>query len=373
MAEVPSDASRVRVIALVVVSVVVVVGVVSAALWWAFSPREGDGGERRFEPAAETSASVPATAVAQEATAKAQPPAVQVEASPVYGPRVAYRIDDRIWVTDGTDAEPLPVARSKDGQYALSPDGTRVALAEDGALLIVDVATGKKVRVGDASMHAPIWSTDSRELYYVRGDGAGAVVRRVAADGRGDAPIHDGSEIAVSDKVIAVGYGETDSSLGPSRVALSTDGRTFAPVAVTGYVTGLAVTDTWLIVGTSKAGAPSILAYPVAGGRPTSLLGGSATEPPADWTQFCVSPDSRYLAVAATGDDGYSRVSIVPLGGGAVVAVPSRRDTYVNAWSADSQRLWYFEGNAMQGEDSALMRVSADGTLRQSVVQGAQR
>ena len=87
---------------------------------------------------------------------------------------------------------------------------------------------------------------------------------------------------------------------------------------------------------------------------------------------LAVSPDGTYVLAVATGDDEYSRMWVFDVERRRFSSLGTRRDAYPYGWSAEGAVL-YFEGNAYQGESSALMSIRPDGTGRRMVVSGAQR
>jgi Tol biopolymer transport system component len=90
------------------------------------------------------------------------------------------------------------------------------------------------------------------------------------------------------------------------------------------------------------------------------------------WGSVRPSPDGELLALAAQGDDGYSRTFIVSSGGGTPIALANRRDSYLHGWSAAGDRLFLIEGNTFQGETTSLVSVARNGTGRRILVPGAE-
>jgi WD40 repeat protein len=113
--------------------------------------------------------------------------------SPSRGERVAvvYFADEGIDVLDTEDGEVVAsVPASADVNSAgLSPDGERLAVAEDDApLRVVDVATGESVDADVTDVGAVLWSDDGRMVALAGGelvllDGEGDIVRHVELDG----------------------------------------------------------------------------------------------------------------------------------------------------------------------------------------------
>jgi len=133
-------------------------------------------------------------------------------------------------------------------------------------------------------------------------------------------------------------------------------------------VTGMRYIDT---TGAEKQVDPEIWVMRVDGSAPRRIVGKPQTERPFGYASLMLSPDGQRLLYAEAGDDGYSRASIVPVAGGTPVLLTVRRDTYPLGWSADGNSVFFVEGNAFQGEPTALMSVRADGMGRRTVVAGA--
>ena len=76
------------------------------------------------------------------------------------------------------------------------------------------------------------------------------------------------------------------------------------------------------------------------------------------------------LLYAAESDDGYSRMWLVPTAGGTPFALSSRRDNYPLQWSVSGKEILFIEGNAFQGESTALYHVSPTGSRRLLLVSG---
>jgi Tol biopolymer transport system component len=87
--------------------------------------------------------------------------------------------------------------------------------------------------------------------------------------------------------------------------------------------------------------------------------------------RLCASPDGAYLAYAESGDDGYSRAFVYDVAKRTSVALSVRRDTYPVCWTHDGSRVLFVEGNAFQGEATALMSARPDGMGRAVLVAGA--
>ena len=157
-------------------------------------------------------------------------------------------------------------------------------------------------------------------------------------------------------------------------VLVSRDSGPFRRVEVPGdVVTAVAAANDRLFVGLlSSEGIPAIVSVRLNGSRPGSVAGAPADASRTVWGVLRLSPDGSRLAACATGDDQVSRTSIISIGDGTTVPVDVRRDTYPKGWSRSGEYLNYIQGNAYQGEETALFRIGLDGTGRRILVTGAQ-
>lgn len=288
--------------------------------------------------------------------------------------RIAYRLGTTLYVANEDGSQPSPVARVAEGPYALSPDGLTLAVVADGRLTLLDTGSGAAVDVGPAIEEQPVWMPDSHTVLFVRRAGHAEEVRRVGRDGTGGTAVHAGSGVSVSPngRVIVVRGGSVSTQT-DDHVWVSTGGSRFRRVRVTGgFVTAIAAGDRRIYVGVADAeGRAWIEVMAPDGSSARRLSEGPLDDERADWGQLCLSPDGRHLGAVAVGDDGYSRISIIRLADGAVVRVLTRRDAYPRCWSASGDHLYYIEGNAYQGEPTALYRVAPDGAGRRLIATGA--
>lgn len=308
--------------------------------------------------------------------------------APGRAPFVAYRFAGGIWVSREDGTEPVKVADSEQGTFALSPDGSAVALVEQGELTILPVDLRQRTVVGDAQPHALAWEADSSALLYLRaiegGHGVTEVWRASRRIGVGPVKVvQAGAPAVASDGTIAalpipgVVMDPTAGSLwvlpsGRSATQVATRGQP-AACAVEGGVIAYAVigmryTD---VTGTEKQIDPEIWVMRVDGSTPRRIVGKPQTQRPFGYANLMLSPDGQRLLYAEVGDDGYSRASIVPVAGGTPVSLTVRRDTYPLGWSADGASVFFIEGNAFQGEPTALMTARAGGLGRRTVIEGA--
>ncbi len=289
--------------------------------------------------------------------------------------RIAYRLGATVYVADEDGQNPSPVIRATEGPFALAPDGRTLAIVQDGSLVLVDTETGHSTSVGEAVDEALVWTPDSAAVLFVRRAGQSHEVRRVRRDGTKDTMLRQGTAMSVSPggRTIAVFEGGIASSGG--YVWVSRDGGAFRRIkVVTGTVTGVAAGDDRVytaVVADGDEPDSRIVSVGLDGTHITRLAGAPAGEVPAAWATLALSPDGSTLAGSALGDDGYSRISLFALPGGAESRLALRRDGYVRFWSPSGAYLFYVEGNAFQGEPTVLYRVGPDGMGRRVVATGA--
>lgn len=308
--------------------------------------------------------------------------------APGRAPFVAYRFAGAVWVSREDGSEPVKVVESEQGSFALSPDGSAVALVDQGVLTIVNVAELSATVIDDAEPHALAWEADSTSVLHLRstegGDGVTEVWR--APRRAGAAPVkvvEAGAPSIASDGTIVALPAPgtfTDPRKGSLRVLpfgrsarqVSTQGQPGA-CAVQGdtiayAVTGMSYTDS---AGAERQIDPEIWVMRPDGSASRRIVGKPATMRPFGYANLALSPDGQRLLFAEVGDDGYSRGWIVPVAGGTPLPLTVRRDTYPLGWSADGTSVFFIEGNAFQGEPTALVSVRADGMGRRTVVAGA--
>lgn len=287
------------------------------------------------------------------------PPAVRA-------PVVVYRRAGVFCIAseDGTGERQL--AASTAGVYSLSPDGGALAFVDSAAetLIIVDTASGASVAVGPAAQDVPAWSPDSAWLVYTA---AGPKVTRVERSGIGPKALFAGSMPAVS---VADG---TVVGLNASGEIVVVRGGSVSRLSAVGAVTGLATDGAAVYYGTivPSDGSVTLRAVGMGGGGGRVLVACPEATRAVTFGNLLLSPDGSQLAFAERGDDGYSRLFSVPAGGGAAASLSVRRDCYPVRWSADGTDLLFIEGNAIQGDPTALMRVAPDGGSRRLLTDGA--
>jgi len=378
---IPDEAAQRKRIVLIVVASLVALVLVAGGAWALLRP--GSSGEPpvAYTPAEETTASGPATssavasALAGEGTSTTVPPAGGTGSAAIpRSAKIAFHLGRSLYVAneDGSDTTPLKFTET---EYALSPDGTSVAVVRGGKLEIVAVSGGKTVSVGAAEMATPVWMPDSSAVLFVRADSNGVPsVWRVKRDGTGAKRIATGQSVAVSSDGKTVAMLSTEADSDAAQVTVITNGGAPRKVAVSGgEPIAVAVSGQQLYVSTLSAdGATAIWVSALDGsGRRQLVTAVPAEGKTVTFGRMLPSADGQSLAYTADGDDGYSRIWIVPIAGGSPRQVTSRRDGYPLGWSADGKRILFFEGNSFQGESSALWVANPDGTGRRMIVSGA--
>ncbi len=294
---------------------------------------------------------------------------------PARAPYVAYRAEGGIWVAAEDGSGRKRVADSPAGSFALSPDGKRVAVVDQSArrMAVINVSTGVSADAGPAEDLPPAWSPDSSFVVFTAQHGGKRMVMRAGRDGGGALALTAGATPKVSPDGTSV-YFIQATSPGEAGPLAKTDAKrpgkpvkaivdapvydfTVAPAGVV-YVTGASRRSLW------RTGLD--------GTAPAKLM-----SPPTDagaytFARPLVSPDGALVVVDRAGDDGFARMSVLPLAGGSAVDLSPRRDDYPLQWSIDGTRILFITGNAM-GDQAVtdLMSVKPDGSGRVVVVPGA--
>lgn len=369
---VPGDAHRRRVM-LTAAAVVVFVVVITAALLYVYL-RSGEHvapGTFRLDDIEQTvpetqTSTVPTSSV--ELTSSVVPTAAPILPGRVA--RIAFRLGLSIDVADESGAGATPLVRSQ-GQFALSPDGSHLAVVDEQGLRIVRVSDKSVVRTVPAVADlVPLWTPDSACVLFGRQSGvreiwrialAGAV--ELVGQGRACALSPDG-------RTVALAADGADGVSGALRVRTGT--QAFRTVKLTSRPLAVALTDSTAYVAVVDAESSSeILTVPISGGTLTRFAGAPEGTPVSVWGELLASPDGTCLVAAAMGDDGYSRISLFDTARGKVRSLSTRRDAYPQGWSADGKALFVIEGNPDQGEPTALVRTELDDLSRRTVVTGA--
>ncbi len=296
--------------------------------------------------------------------------------------RVAFVLDGVLAVADvdGSDVETVaPV--SPGSEYALSPDGERLAVvdARSRRLSIHHLETGRVEEVGPAVLEPPSWAEDSSAYAYTApADGSGRVeVRSPAGDPvtflGGHSP-----DLTARDGI--VGYIEgTPESSGPVMWADLDRASAARPAGVEA-----AYEFAWVPSDVQGSFTEAVFACPeesceqpglwyAATPEDLRLLTGvpESVSRAAMFSRLTPSPDGERVAFALGGDDGYSRMFVMPIEGGEPKELSIRWDAYPLRWTPDSERIVFIEGNPFQGEPTRLMSVRPDGFDRRTLVEGA--
>lgn len=298
-------------------------------------------------------------------------------AAPTRAARIAYRLDGVLYVSAEDGSGAAQVTASTAGPFSLSPDGATIALVEGETLKLVKTGSGAVVSAGPAEEVTPVWMPDSKAVLFARSVSghSGAEVWRVGADGAGAVRLGAAAGMAVSadGSVVALVQGPSDTAGGV--VWVSRRGAKTVAVKLSGSPTAVGVSADRMWVAMTDAGGanPRIVTAALDGsgerqvaGAPPGVVGRMVA-----YGDVEVSPDGRYLVFCAGSDDGYSRMYSVRTDGGDPVSLSVRRDDYCRGFSATGEYFYFLEGNAFQGEPTALWRVSPDGTRRFLVVDGA--
>lgn len=377
---IPDVSARRKRIALIVAVSVTAVVVVAVLVWILTTRNDAGPTSSTFTPAEETTASTPATssavasALAGEITSGTQTSTQATGTATASRGKIAFRLGRSLYVAneDGSGAVAMKQA---DTVYALAPDGSALAAVRGGKLVIEPVPGGTSVVVGPAELVTPVWLADSSSLLYVRAGTDGVPqVWRVKRDGTTSAMVGPGTAVAASGDGTTLALLGTEADAEALAVTVIGPGTSKRVVKVAdGTPVAVAVTRDALFVSTlSPSGVASIRRSALDGFASRELVGPLPTNgKTTSYGRLLLSPDARSLAYTADGDDGYSRIWVVPVGGGSPRQVTSRRDGYLMGWSADSRSVFFFEGNSFQGESSALWRADADGSRRQMLVSGA--
>ena len=390
---IPTDNERRLHIAVIAVAAVVAVAMVAAAAWSLTRPRPvRELPTGTFTPAQETSASATTTGgIASRTSTPTQATSSSSESTHAQASqestrgtviidahKIAYRIARALFVAneDGTGAR---AAYGTSSAYALSPDGLNVASIEGGELAVVGVgrrpASKADLTPGTpAEDVTPVWTPDSSGVLFVRTDkqGVPSVWRYILSAGT-SVRVGPGSGMAVSPDggtTVALPIEATDS---PVLAVWRSDGRAYAITVPSGDPVAVALANDRIYVSTmSSAGAAALWSLSLDGKQRKQLAGASsAGSTSATYGQLLLSPDGHRLLYTVESDDGYSRILVVPVGGGSPVAISKRRDGYPLKWTADGKHILFIEGNAYQGQTTALWRSDLTGHQRKELVKQA--
>ncbi len=376
-------------IAAIAVVAVLLLGGAAFAYWrWGTGPIPGLSGRGHgarstassstTSPAGEATESAEASgsgeATSSEGATKAPVPVPAGEiAAPPREPFVAYRADGAVWVAGEDGTSRRRVADSASGSYALSPDGSRLAVIDGVAkrLTIVDVASGHSYDAGPAEDLQPDWSPDSTFLVFTSfRDGRRSVVR-VARDGSVPKVLAAGAAGQVSPDGKSV-YLIQASSAGEGGPLVKTGSKRGGSAATimdqTVYDFTLSPGGVAYVTGVSRR---SLWRCELDGSLPVKLLDAPQDQGAYTYARPRISPDGTLLVVDRAGDDGFARMSVLPFSGGSARDLSPRRDDYPVQWTVDGKRILFVTGNADSGEPTDLMSVTPDGSKRDVVVAGA--
>ncbi|HEX9754248.1 MAG TPA: protein kinase [Gemmatimonadales bacterium] len=227
----------------------------------------------------------------------------------------------------------------------LSPSRIQVIRVSDGALTTVSDST--------ALNHSPVWSPDSRWLYFVsnRHGPRDVYAQRLSSGGQATgAPVR-----------LTAGLGAQSISLSPdgSRLAYALFSATAnlwsLPLPSGGLISvraAIQVTagsqiienarvsrdERWLLYSSNLGGNTDVYRLPIAGGEPERLT----TDPSDDFSPD-LSPDGREVAFHSW-RAGSRDIYVMPLDGGPVQRVTSSpRQEYIAGWSPDGKALVFSE------------------------------
>ena len=288
-------------------------------------------------------------------------------------PKLAYRLDGDLYVAaeDGTGA--VRVAESAMGFWSLSPDAKWLAYVDAAAeTLHIAMVGGGDREIGPAADSRLSWSPDSQTLAYARSDSGRFEVHTVRADGSAGRSIGPGHspEISRDGKSIAFIGSGVPGQVG-NVVLAGIDGSNAGGVGI--KASEIVWGGDGLIFTSSSAepGEERLYTALADGSSARELVGAAKEEKPVMYASLCTSPDGKRLAFAAHGDDGFSRAYVVETLDPSPVALSVRRDTYPQCWSSESDRVFFIEGNAFQGEQTSLMGAMPNGLGRVTIVEGA--
>ncbi len=263
--------------------------------------------------------------------------------------------------------------------YALSPDGRMVAAVEKGKFFVAKV--GEHLLANSASKPgltaeavAPIWIPGSSSVLFLSAnpDGLPRIWRYDVANGSAT-DLGPGAGLAMSPDGQTMAVLPTEDAAVPvvSVAKPGTVGTTFRvpsgdPIAVTLSKSRVFVSSV------SATGTSAIWSFAYDGSKKRRLAGPSlAGNTSVTYGELMVSPDGTKLLFAADGDDGYSRLWVVPTAGGKATAISGRRDGYAIGWTKDGKGILFVEGNAFQGQSTSLWVSDQRGHNRKLLVQGA--
>jgi Tol biopolymer transport system component len=331
--------------------------------------------------ASATSGAVPATQAPVVPVQPTAPASVTPTAVPVApaGRRIGFHIGGTLYLAseDGKNKTPMYVTGTN---YALSPDGKTVAAVDGGKFFVAEVGTHLLANSPStpglaAEAVPPVWTPDSSAVLFVRADKDGTphvwVFNRATAttsefsEGSGAAISPNGSHVAV--------LPAADNAVRTISVAPLASGAKTSFKVPSGDPVAIALGANRVFVSTVAAtGNSSIWAFDYNGANKKQLVASSLTSgTEVTYGNLILSPNGSKLLFSADGDDGYSRLWTVPVAGGKATKISGRRDGYAVAWTRDSKNVLFIEGNAFQGQVTALWKSDLTGSHRTKLVEGA--
>ena len=252
---------------------------------------------------------------------------------------VYFERDGNLWQAAVAAGEPQPVWKGRSGErgFALSPDGTRVALVrggdaadDDDELLLRSLTDGTEARVvQDAvSINRPLWAPDGAHIAYI--SGAKIVHHNVSPD-------YSGAKLIYSVEEYQPGQLMVVASSGGKAVAVGTRGRYDALAWVdASHLVFARQSDHYkrrtIYVADAKDGSTRAVHEDVERDF-WSLPDWEAGPEPAP------SPDGRWIAFLSD-QDGWDHIYVIPsVGGQAVQITKGRFEAWRPAWSHDSTRI----------------------------------
>ncbi|HET6352634.1 MAG TPA: hypothetical protein VFG89_10975 [Coriobacteriia bacterium] len=389
----PKGEQRAARVALAVLAGALGTALVGGGLWMAFRPTPHSTPVTidRNEPAERTEAPtmpvVPSTAATTtvttstpvaSATTTSNATTTQPASSSgtLRAERVAFRLKSALYVSDESGGHRTKVAKSAEGPYALAPNGTTLAWVDSGQLKVALVGS-KATTVGPAdSAFVPVWVGDSSSLIYRVRVGDTTTLMRLPKGSKSANTLATGVDVASSSDSRTIVIRDSSDTVddGVGRVLVSLNGGAFSTVEVSGgEATAVGVTSTRVFVGLAAADRGSaVVSIKPDGSDRREIAGAVPGDMPAVWGGIVPSPTGLTLALEAQGDDGYARTYTAPAGGGQLTALGNRLDVAFHGWSAGGSRIFLIEGNAIQGEATALVSVKPDGSAHKVVVSGAE-
>jgi hypothetical protein len=327
--------------------------------------------------ATETTAPMPTETTATTATLTATSPAAPASAANGF---VAYRQDAAIWVARQDGSDPHMVFSSALGPYALSPNGSTLAVVDtaSGTFSLVDISSLRATVIGTAVPEQPAWAPDSSHVVFTTQPSGthDTLIEQVSRDGTGRRALGPGSEGRVAPDGSVIGI-STDRGAGDTPMVVYTGpasrllGSGVTVDAVAPIPARVVFADAGDVVLPAHRRLPSLQSIALDGSDQKVLVARPKTAAGAFFDDVVASPDGAWIAYTEAGDDGYSRLFAIRSSGGKATALSIRHDDYIVGWSADGTEILFIEGNAIQQETTRLMAVRPNGSGRRIVVDGA--